>query len=90
VPAALRAYQDVRLSAAQLIAHNSERVGRMYQFNMPGCYDGTDRGNERGELEILHQMIMSNFESRDQGSAVAQWQQAEKRLRESTGMCHDC
>src|SRR5882757_6703940 len=72
VPAALRAYQDIRLPAAQLVARNSKHTGWMYRFNMPGYYDGTDQGNERGELEILQEMINNQFDSYGQGSAVAQ------------------
>ena len=84
VHVALKAYQDVRLSVAQSIALNSKRAGWIYQFNLPGYYDGTDQGNEREELEILQKMIMSNSES--QGSAIAEWQQAERNLQESVAL----
>jgi salicylate hydroxylase len=87
VPAALKAYQDVRLPAAQLVARNSKHTGWMYQFNMPGYYDGTDQGNERGELEILQEMIISHIESYGQGSAIDEWQQAERKLQENVGLC---
>lgn len=50
VPAALKAYQDVRLPFAQFIAHGSER---MSQICLPGYYDGIDRGNRREEMETL-------------------------------------
>ncbi|OAX36554.1 FAD/NAD(P)-binding domain-containing protein [Rhizopogon vinicolor AM-OR11-026] len=90
VPAALRVYQDVRLAAAQLVARNAKDIGLMFQFSMPGYYDGTDRGNEREEMEILQEMINSHMVNYGQGSAVAEWQQAEKNLQESVGLCNDC
>ncbi|OAX34942.1 FAD/NAD(P)-binding domain-containing protein [Rhizopogon vinicolor AM-OR11-026] len=89
VPAALRAYQDARLSAAQLVARSTTHTGWMYQFNMPGYYDGTDQGNERGEMEILQKMINNQFDSYGQGSAVAELRQAERSLQESVGLCKD-
>jgi len=88
VSAGLRAYQDVRLPAAQSVARNSKDLGRMYQFDAPGYYDGTDRGNERKELEILQERIISHIESYGEGSAIAEWQQVESNLRGS--LRNDC
>ena len=36
VPAALKAYQDVRLPFAQFVAREAERTGYMYEFDSPG------------------------------------------------------
>lgn len=90
VPAALKIYQDVRLPFAQLVARNSDRAGRMFQFNVPGYYDGTNRGNEGEELDILEETIMSHFDSQGQGGAPAEWQQAQRNLEESVGLCSNC
>ncbi|KAG1734939.1 uncharacterized protein EDB91DRAFT_577444 [Suillus paluster] len=46
VPAALKAYQDVRLPSAQFVARESERVGRIMDFNTLNA----DRGNEQEGL----------------------------------------
>ncbi|KAJ8597700.1 FAD/NAD(P)-binding domain-containing protein [Rhizopogon salebrosus TDB-379] len=90
VPVALKIYQDIRLPFAQLVARNSDRAGRMFQFNVPGYYDGTNRGNEGEELDILEETIMSHFDSQGQGGAPAEWQQAQRNLEESVGLCSDC
>jgi len=84
VHVALKVYQDVRLSVAQLVALNSKRAGRISQFNLPGYYNGTDQGNEREELEILQEMIMNHSEG--QGNAITEWQQAERNLQESVAL----
>ncbi|OAX36317.1 FAD/NAD(P)-binding domain-containing protein [Rhizopogon vinicolor AM-OR11-026] len=68
---ALKIYQDVRLSVAQFIARESEDLGYMYEFNTPGYYDGTDRGNEGEEG------------SEGDGGAIAGWLKAERKLQES-------
>jgi len=59
----------------------------MYQFNMPGVCDGTDRANER-EMEVLKEMILSNIDNIDRGSAVVEWQEAERNLKERLGSCN--
>ncbi|OAX39284.1 FAD/NAD(P)-binding domain-containing protein [Rhizopogon vinicolor AM-OR11-026] len=84
VHVALKVYQDVRLSVAQLVALNSKRAGRISQFNLPGYYNGTDQGNEREELEILQEMIINHSEG--QGNAITEWQQAERNLQESVAL----
>lgn len=88
VPAGLRAYQDVRLPAAQLIARNSKDMGHMYQFDAPGYNDGTDRGNERRELEILQERMIRHIESSGEGSVIAEWKQVERNLQGS--LRNDC
>lgn len=82
VPAALKAYQDVRLPFVQLIARRSERHGHMLQFCLPGYYDGTDRGNTREEMEILKENILDQWDWEGEGSAVAEWVRAESQLQE--------
>lgn len=81
MPAALKAYQDVRLPFAQFIARGSERMGNILQFCLPGYYDGSDRGNMREEIEILKEKIMDQWGWEGEGT-VAQWVQAESKLRE--------
>ena len=61
VPAAPKAYQDVLLPFAQSIARESERTRYMFEFNLPGSYDGTDRKNERDDMEILKEKILGQF-----------------------------
>jgi len=63
-------------------------MGYMYQFNMPGVCDGTDQANERGEMEVLKEMILSNLDDYDRGSAVVEWQVAERNLKERLGSCN--
>ncbi|KAG2035547.1 hypothetical protein BDR03DRAFT_1012407 [Suillus americanus] len=86
VPAALKVYQDVRLPFTQFVARGSESTGKMYHFCAPGYYDGTDRGNEREEMEILKKKIIDqwDWESEGEGSAVAQWVKAERQLQEGS------
>ncbi|KAG1745182.1 hypothetical protein EDB19DRAFT_1906310 [Suillus lakei] len=87
VPAALKAYQDVRLPFAQFVARESERIGYMYNFCSPGYYDGTDQGNEREEREILKGKIIDLRDWAAEGGAVAEWVKAERQLQE--GLCHE-
>ncbi|KAG1845154.1 hypothetical protein F4604DRAFT_211000 [Suillus subluteus] len=86
VPVALKAYQDVRLPFAQFVARESERTGKLFDFHAPGYYDGTDRGNEREEMEILKEKIVDqwDWESKGEGGAVAEWEKAERQLREGS------
>jgi salicylate hydroxylase len=86
VPVALKAYQDVRLPFTQFVARESDRTGKTYNFCAPGYYDGTDRGNEREEMEILKEKIIDQWgwESEGEGGAVAQWVKAEKQLQEGS------
>ncbi|KAG1871765.1 hypothetical protein DFJ58DRAFT_652377, partial [Suillus subalutaceus] len=86
VPVALKAYQDVRLPFAQFAARESKRAGKMFDFRAPGYYDGTDRGNEREEMEILKEKIVDlwDWESKGEGGAVAEWEKAERQLREGS------
>ncbi|KAJ8597701.1 hypothetical protein M405DRAFT_296659 [Rhizopogon salebrosus TDB-379] len=90
LPAALKAYQDVRLSVTQLVARESYRAGCLLQFSMHGHYDGTDRGNEREGLEILKELITRQHDNDGKGGVIAEWLEAEKKLRESAGLCNDC
>jgi hypothetical protein len=55
----------------------------MYEFDAPGYYDGTDRGNEREELEILKKNILDQFGWEGEGGSVAEWLEAERNLQES-------
>ncbi|KAG2130017.1 hypothetical protein BD769DRAFT_1666951 [Suillus cothurnatus] len=82
VPAALKTYQDVRLPIAQSIARGSEHMGNIYQFCLPGYYDGTDRGNMREEIEILKEKILDLWSWEGEGGAITEWVQAESHLRE--------
>ncbi|KAG1752195.1 hypothetical protein EDB19DRAFT_1903578 [Suillus lakei] len=77
---------DVRLPFAQYVARESERTGKMYGFCAPGYYDGTDRGNEREEMEILKEKSMDqwNWEREGEGGAVAEWVKAESQLQEDS------
>ncbi|KAG2065115.1 hypothetical protein BDR04DRAFT_1175928, partial [Suillus decipiens] len=74
VPAALKAYQNVRLPFARFKARGSERTGNMnmLQFCLPGYYDGTDRGNMREETEILKENIIDQWGWKGEGSAVSE------------------
>ena len=63
-------------------------MGFMCQFNIPGVCDGTDRANERGEMEVLKEMILSSFDDNDQGSAVVEWKEAERNLKEKLVSCN--
>ena len=38
----LRIYETVRLPFARAVVQNAAKVGRMYEFNYPGLYDGID------------------------------------------------
>jgi salicylate hydroxylase len=59
----------------------------MHDFNAPGYYDGTDRGNEREELELLKEKILARKSLESKGGAVAGWLKAERKLQESVGLC---
>ncbi|KAG1871764.1 hypothetical protein DFJ58DRAFT_762287 [Suillus subalutaceus] len=61
-------------------------LGKMFDFHAPGYYDGTDRGNEREEMEILKEKIVDqwNWESKGEGGAVAEWEKAERQLQEGS------
>ncbi|OAX37524.1 hypothetical protein K503DRAFT_783560 [Rhizopogon vinicolor AM-OR11-026] len=84
VHVALETYQDIRLSVAQFTARKSEALGHMYEFNAPGYYDGTDRGNEGEELERLKEKIIEDRRGWEgEGGAVAGWLKAERKLQES-------
>ncbi|KAG2366450.1 hypothetical protein BDR07DRAFT_1396005 [Suillus spraguei] len=86
VPAALKAYQDIRLPFTQFVARESERTGKMYDFCALGYYDGIDRGNEREEMEILKEKIIDqwDWEGEGEGGAVAEWVKADRQL------CKEC
>jgi salicylate hydroxylase len=88
VPTALKAYQDVRLPFTQSVARESKRTGNMYDFCAHGYYDGTNRGNEREEMEILKEKILDQWDWQDkgEGGAVAEWEQAKRQLQE--GSCN--
>jgi salicylate hydroxylase len=89
VHVALKTYQDIRLSVAQFIGRKSEDLGYMYEFDAPGYYDGTDRGNEGEELELLKEKIVEDQRGWDgEGGAVAGWLRAERKLQESVGLCN--
>jgi salicylate hydroxylase len=83
---ALKAYQDVRLPFTQFVARESKRTGKMYDFRAPGYYDGTDRGNEREEMEILKEKIINQWDwvSKGEGGPVAEWEKAERQLQEGS------
>ncbi|KAG1737520.1 uncharacterized protein EDB91DRAFT_1249644 [Suillus paluster] len=85
VPAALKVYQDVRLPFAQFVARESERTGYMFDFRLPGYYDGTERSNEREEMDILKERLTGQWgwERERECGGVAQWLQAERQLQES-------
>ncbi|KIK41877.1 hypothetical protein CY34DRAFT_12766 [Suillus luteus UH-Slu-Lm8-n1] len=87
VPTALKAYQDVRLPFTQSVARESKRTGNMYDFCAPGYYDGTNRSNEREEMEILKEKILDqlDWQGEGEGSAVAEWEQAKRQLQEAIG-----
>ncbi|OAX31447.1 FAD/NAD(P)-binding domain-containing protein [Rhizopogon vinicolor AM-OR11-026] len=86
VHAALKAYQDVRLSVTQLLARQSSDMGYMYEFDAPGYYDGTDRGNEREELELLKEKILERRGWESDDGAFSGWLKAEGKLQESVGL----
>ncbi|OAX31983.1 FAD/NAD(P)-binding domain-containing protein [Rhizopogon vinicolor AM-OR11-026] len=86
VLAALKVYQDVRLPFAQHIARQSERMGCMKDLDVSGYYDGTDRGNEREELDLLKEKILEARDWQSDGGAVAGWLKAERKLQESVGL----
>lgn len=87
VPVALKAYQGVRLPFSQFVARESKRAGKMYNFCAPGYYDGTDRGNEREEMEILKEKIIDQWDwenkfEGEEGGAVAEFERAERQLQD--------
>lgn len=84
VPAALKAYQDVRLPFTQFVARESKHTGNMYNFCAPGYYDGTNRGTEREEMVILREKILDqwDWQGKGEGSAVAEWERAKRQLQE--------
>lgn len=86
VHVALKAYQDVRMLSAQSIARIAEDRGDLLQFNAPGYYDGTDRGNEQEELKHLQEKLLNQLSG--EGGAVAEWLKAERMLQEYVGLCH--
>jgi salicylate hydroxylase len=57
----------------------------MYEFDAPGYYDDTNRGNEQEELELLKKKILDQFGWEGEGGAVAEWLDAERKLKESLG-----
>ncbi|KAG0707357.1 hypothetical protein DFH29DRAFT_1076389 [Suillus ampliporus] len=81
VPAALKAYQDVRLPFAQFVARESERTGHIFDVDVPN----TDRGNEQEELEIQKEKLLGQWRWEDEGGAVADWLEAARKLQESVG-----
>jgi salicylate hydroxylase len=87
VSTALKAYQDVRLPFAQFVARESERNGYLMSLDAHGYYDA-DRGN--GEpLDFLKGKILSIIDEggwEGEGDAIAEWLQAEKKLRK-TSVC---
>ncbi|KAG2126583.1 hypothetical protein DEU56DRAFT_959331 [Suillus clintonianus] len=86
VPTALKVYQNVRLPFAQSVARESERTGYMYDFFSPGYHDGTDRGNEQEEREVLKRKIVDQWNWAGEGGAVAEWLKAERQLQENVGL----
>ncbi|OAX33431.1 FAD/NAD(P)-binding domain-containing protein [Rhizopogon vinicolor AM-OR11-026] len=83
VHATLKVYQDVRLSVAQLLARQSEGMRCMHDFDALGHYDGTDRGNEQEQLELLKGKILERRGWESKGGAIAGWLKAERKLQES-------
>lgn len=82
VPAALKAYQDVRLPFAQYVARESTRTGRMLSFDL----SNTARGNVQEELEIQKEMVEAQWEWENKDSPIAEWLEAERKLQESIGV----
>lgn len=82
LPAALKAYQDVRLPFVQFVARESERTGRMLDFDAPSAHGG----NVQEELDILKEKILAQWEWEGVGGAVADWLEAERKMRESIGV----
>ncbi|KAG1719187.1 FAD/NAD(P)-binding domain-containing protein [Suillus lakei] len=85
VPAALKAYQDVRLPFAQFVARESARTGRMISVDTPST---TDQGGVlQAELEIQKEKILAQYEwELDMGDVVAEWLEAKMKLQESIGV----
>ncbi|KAG0703572.1 hypothetical protein DFH29DRAFT_916140 [Suillus ampliporus] len=79
VPAALKAYQDVRLPFTQFVARESERTGDVLNVDVPN----TDQEHE--ELEIRKEKVLGQLKWEDEGGAVADWLEAAIKLRESVG-----
>ncbi|KAG2159372.1 uncharacterized protein EDB93DRAFT_1115345 [Suillus bovinus] len=84
VPAALKAYQGVRLPFTQFVARQAERTtSTIYDF----CALGTDQGNEQEKMEILKEKIVDLWDSwvtEGEGGAVAEWVKAERQLQEGS------
>lgn len=80
IAAALRIYQDTRLSVAQDIVARSRVLGMLYEFNGP-AYDGADRADENA-LEQWREEIAKRWEFQWTGSPEDDWARAEKRLEE--------
>jgi len=61
----------------------------MYDFDASGYYNGTDRGNEREELDVLKEKILEGRGWESEGGPVAGWLKAERKLQESVlGLCN--
>ncbi|KAG1776546.1 hypothetical protein EV702DRAFT_1109364 [Suillus placidus] len=82
VPAALKAYQDVRLPFAQFVARESARTGRMLSFDM----SDTAGRNVREELEIQKEKLLAQWEWEGKDSPIAEWLEAERKLQGSIGV----
>jgi salicylate hydroxylase len=82
MPAALKAYQDVRLPFAQFVARESARTGQMLNFDM----SRTARGNVQEELEIQKEKIVAQWEWESKDIPIAEWLEAERKLQESIGV----
>ncbi|KAG1859289.1 hypothetical protein F4604DRAFT_1793252 [Suillus subluteus] len=84
VPAALKAYQDIRLPFSQFVARESARTGRMYDFDM------SSTANVQEELEIQKEKIFAQWEWEGKDSPITEWLEAERKLQDSMGVRDDC
>ncbi|KAG1789152.1 uncharacterized protein HD556DRAFT_1529620 [Suillus plorans] len=82
LPAALKAYQDVRLPFAQFVARESELRGRMWDFEL----SSTAGGEVQEELEIQKEKLLAQWEWEGRDRPVAEWLEAERKLQESIGV----
>ncbi|KAH7915889.1 hypothetical protein BJ138DRAFT_1122229 [Hygrophoropsis aurantiaca] len=81
LPAALRIYQDIRLPFSTWVAEEASRTGEVYEFSLPGLYEGSDVSQIQTELKRLQQVIDEKWEWQGQEGAIAEWDEAEKRLK---------
>ncbi|KAG2134803.1 hypothetical protein DEU56DRAFT_913583 [Suillus clintonianus] len=84
VPAALKAYQDVRLPFVQFLARESQRAGHMVDIEPPSTDE--DNAHVQANLDTQKEKVLAQFDWASKGGAVAEWLEAERKFQESIGL----